>query len=356
MERRTKQVLCGGVPIGGGAPVTVQSMTNTDTRDVRATVEQIAKLADAGCEIIRVAVPDQEAAAAIGQIKKMSRLPIVADIHFDYRLALAAIENGADKIRINPGNIGDDERVGAVLAAARERGIPIRAGVNAGSLEKELLRKYGGVTAAALAESAVSMVRRMREMKFEDIVVSLKSSDVQLNYEAHLLAARELDLPFHIGLTESGSAERGKLKSAVGIGALLLAGIGDTLRVSLTGDPIEEVLFAKELLRAAGIRKSGIDLISCPTCGRTGVDLVSIVRDVQERLRPLEEKRIREGKEPLTVAVMGCEVNGPGEAKEADFGVACGRGKGLLFCKGEPLRTCEAHEIADALYQMIEQA
>lgn len=356
MRRKTRRILCGDVAIGGGAPISIQSMTNTDTRDVKATVGQIARLADAGCEIVRCAVPDSEAAAALSQIKKQIRLPLVADIHFDYRLAIAAIENGADKIRINPGNIGDADRVGAVLAAARERGIPIRVGVNSGSLEKDLIKKYNGVTAEALSESAVNMVRQIEAMGFENMVVSLKSSDVRLNYEAHLLAAKELDYPFHIGLTESGSAERGKLKSAVGIGSLLLCGIGDTMRVSLTGDPVQEVFFAKDLLKAAGIRKTGIDLISCPTCGRTRVDLLKIVNELEAGIRPLEEERIRSGKAQITVAVMGCEVNGPGEAKEADFGVACGKDTGLIFRKGEPFGNCRPDEIVGILLDMIEKA
>lgn len=356
MERKTRRVYCGEVAIGGGAPITIQSMTNTDTRDVKATIAQIERLTDAGCQIVRCAVPDAEAASAIREIKKEIKIPLVADIHFDYRLALAAIQNGADKVRINPGNIGGDDRIEAILAAAKERGIPIRVGVNSGSLEKELLDKYKGVTAEALAESAVNMVRRIEERGFENVVVSLKSSDVKLNYEAHLLAAQKLTCPFHIGLTESGSAERGKLKSAVGIGALLLCGIGDTMRVSLTGDPVAEVLFAKDLLKAAGVRKTGIDLISCPTCGRTKVDLVKIVEELEEKIKPLEAERLKQGKEPITLAVMGCEVNGPGEAKEADFGVACGKNSGLVFQKGVAVKTCRPDEIVENLLRMIENA
>jgi len=357
MERKnTRRIYCGGVVIGGGAPVTIQSMTNTDTRDVKSTVNQIRRLAEAGCQIVRCAVPDAEAAAALGQIKKQITLPLVADIHFDYRLAISAMENGADKIRINPGNIGGKERISAVLAAAKARNIPIRVGVNSGSLEKELIYKYKGVTAEALAESAVNTVAYIEELGFEDIVVSLKSSDVQLNYNAHLLAAERLDYPFHIGLTESGSPKRGKLKSAVGMGALLLCGIGDTLRVSLTGDPVEEVVFAKELLQAAGIRKIPVDVISCPTCGRTRVDLVKIVEELEEKMVPIAEAREKAGKQPITVALMGCEVNGPGEAKEADFGVACGKDSGLIFEKGQPVGNCPSHEITETLLKMMENA
>ncbi|MGI6733941.1 MAG: flavodoxin-dependent (E)-4-hydroxy-3-methylbut-2-enyl-diphosphate synthase [Anaerovoracaceae bacterium] len=351
----TKQVRVGNVFIGGGAPVSIQSMTNTDTRDVRATVEQIARLADAGCEIVRCAVPDMEAAEAIRSIKKAITLPLVADIHFDYRLALAAIENGADKIRLNPGNIGDPERVQAVLKAAKEREIPIRVGVNAGSLEKSLREKYGGVTAEALAESAVAMVRLIESMDFSHIVVSLKASDVRLNYDAHCIVAKELDYPLHIGITESGTVNSGKIKSAAGIGALLLAGIGDTMRVSLTGDPVEEVHFARELLQAVGVRRSGIELISCPTCGRTRVDLVRLADQVEKRLAPYQKRWAKEGGKPIKIAVMGCEVNGPGEASDADMGIAFGNGRGALFRKGVPVGTYPAEESLNLLFDMIEK-
>lgn len=351
----TRQVRVGNALIGGGAAVSIQSMTNTDTRDVKATVEQIARLADAGCEIVRCAVPDMEAAAALPSIKKAISLPLVADIHFDYRLALAAIENGADKIRLNPGNIGGPERVQAVLNAAKEREIPIRVGVNAGSLEKGLHEKYGSVTAQALAESALAMVRLIESMDFNDIVVSLKASDVKLNYDAHCIVAQELDYPLHIGITESGTVNSGKIKSAAGIGALLLAGIGDTMRVSLTGDPIEEVLFAKELLQAVGLRRSGIELISCPTCGRTRVDLVRLANQVEERLRPYQERWVKEGRKPIKIAVMGCEVNGPGEASEADMGVAFGSGRGALFRQGVSIGTYPVAESLDLLFDMIDR-
>lgn len=351
----TRQVRVGDVLIGGGAPISIQSMTNTSTGDVKATVEQIARLTDAGCEIVRCAVPDREAAEALRRIKKAINIPLVADIHFDYRLALSAIENGADKVRINPGNIGSKDRVQAVLKAARERDIPIRIGVNSGSLERRLLEKYGGVTAEALAESAVTMTGLIEDMGFHDIVVSLKASDVKLNYDAHLLVAEQLDTPLHIGITESGTVTTGKLKSAVGIGALLLAGIGDTMRVSLTGDPVEEVRFAKELLKTAGLRRGGIDLISCPTCGRTKVDLVSLAGQVEERLKPYQEKWIKEGIKPIKVAVMGCEVNGPGEAAGADIGVAFGSGRGALFRKGVPIGTYPAEESLDMLFDLLDK-
>ena len=351
----TRQVRVGDVLIGGGAPISIQSMTNTSTGDVKATIEQIARLTDAGCEIVRCAVPDREAAEALRRIKKAINIPLVADIHFDYRLALSAIENGADKVRINPGNIGSKDRVQAVLKAARERDIPIRIGVNSGSLERRLLEKYGGVTAEALAESAVTMTGLIEDMGFHDIVVSLKASDVKLNYDAHLLVAEQLDTPLHIGITESGTVTTGKLKSAVGIGALLLAGIGDTMRVSLTGDPVEEVRFAKELLKTAGLRRGGIDLISCPTCGRTKVDLVSLAGQVEERLKPYQEKWIKEGIKPIKVAVMGCEVNGPGEAAGADIGVAFGSGRGALFRKGVPIGTYPAAESLDMLFDLLDK-
>lgn len=352
-RQKTRAVMCGNVQIGGGAPISIQSMTNTDPRDVKATAEQIKRLAEAGCEIVRCAVPDMEAAAALGQIKRLVKLPLVADIHFDYRLALSAMENGADKIRVNPGNIGGPDRVRAVLAAARERGIPIRIGVNSGSLEKDLIDKHGGVTAAALAESALRTVRQMEEMDFFDLVVSIKASNVRMNYDALVMASKQLEYPLHIGITESGTVESGRIRSAVGIGALLLAGIGDTFRVSLTGDPVEEVILAKEILEAAEIRASGIRLISCPTCGRTGVDLLSIAKEVEAGIKDLSRERSRQGKRPITVAVMGCEVNGPGEAREADLGAACGKGKGLIFQKGMPPLPCTPEEIVPLLLARI---
>lgn len=349
----TKKIMCGNVQIGGGAPVSIQSMTNVNTADIPAAKEQIRRLEDAGCEIIRLAVPDMEAAAAFKELKAYAKVPLVADIHFDYRLALAAIENGADKIRINPGNIGDRENVGKVAEAAKAAGIPIRVGVNSGSLEKDILEKNGGPTAEGLAESALRNVRLLEEMGFEDIVISLKSSNVKMNYDAYCIVSKETDYPLHIGVTEAGTLARGKVKSAAGIGALLLNGIGNTMRVSLTADPVEEVIFAKELLQSIGLRETGIDLVSCPTCGRTKVDLEKIVTDVERRLEAIADEL---GGRKLKVAVMGCVVNGPGEAKDADFGVACGEGKGAIFAKGQVLKTVTEDVIAEELVKIIKES
>jgi len=351
----SRQVSCGGVLIGGGAPISIQSMTNTDTRNVDATVNQIELLAEAGCDIVRCAIPDMEAANAFGEIKKKVKVPLVADIHFDYRLAVAAIQNGADKVRINPGNIGSSDRVKAVVDAAKERRIPIRIGVNSGSLEKEILVKYGGVTAEGLAESALRNVTLIESMNFSDIVLSLKSSDVRLNYQAHKIISQKTDLPLHIGITEAGTVESGKAKSAIGIGALLLSGIGDTIRVSLTGNPVNEVYFAEEILKALDLRNSSIRFVSCPTCGRCSVDLARITAEVERALKPIEDKMKEKNMPSITVAVMGCEVNGPGEAREADFGVACGKGKGLLFKDGQIIKTVQEEEIAKELILYIEQ-
>lgn len=351
----SRQVSCGGVLIGGGAPISIQSMTNTDTRNVAETVRQIERLTDAGCDIVRCAIPDMEAADAFGQIKKLVKIPLVADIHFDYRLAVTAIKNGADKVRINPGNIGSRDRVQAVVNAAKERRIPIRIGVNSGSLEKDILEKYRGVTAEGLAESVLRNINLVEDMGFSDIVVSLKSSDVRLNYEAHKLVTEKTDHPLHIGITEAGTVESGKAKSAVGIGALLLAGIGDTIRVSLTGDPVNEVLFASEILKALDLRKSSIQFISCPTCGRCGVDLAKIAAEVETALKPVEAGMKKNDLPSFSVAVMGCEVNGPGEAREADYGVACGKGKGLIFKNGEIVKTVPEADIAKELILYIEQ-
>lgn len=363
MRRKSRRVYCGQVAIGGGAPISIQSMTNTDTRDVRATADQIRRLAEAGCDLVRLAIPDLEAAQAFGVIKKEllgkprmeGGIPLVADIHFDYRLALASIEQGADKVRINPGNIGSKERVFAVLESAKSHGIPVRIGVNSGSLSKEIMEKHGGVTAAALAESAMSMIRMVESRGFDQIVVSLKASDAALNFEAHRIVSEQMDYPLHIGITESGTVSSGKVKSAAGIGALLLCGIGDTMRVSLTGDPVEEVLFAKEILKALGMRKSGVNLISCPTCGRTRVDLAAIADQVEKRLSPLEKEMEALELPAITVAVMGCEVNGPGEARHADLGIACGKGRGALIRKGEVIRTVEENQLADALISELKQ-
>lgn len=354
-KNETRQVRCGDVLIGGGAPVSIQSMTNVDSRDEHALTEQIARLADAGCQIVRISVPDAEAADVFGSVKrKFQRLPLVADIHFDYRMAIEAIRQGADKIRINPGNIGGPERVREVVRAAKEREIPIRVGVNSGSLEKPILTKYGGVTAAALAESALYNLAMIEDLGYDRLVVSLKASDVTLNYEAHRLLASQTDVPVHIGITEAGTPKRGKLKSAIGIGSLLLCGIGDTMRVSLTADPVEEVLFAKEILRTLGMRTSSIDLVSCPTCGRTKINLEALANEVEAKLAPLEDALLAKEYPSIKVAVMGCAVNGPGEAREADFGVAGGDGQGLLFANGEIVRSAVPEDkLAEELLALI---
>ena len=314
----TKQIMVGGVPIGGGAPVTIQSMTNTRTDDVEATLHQIRTLAAAGCEIIRVAVPDMAAAKAVGKIKEGSPIPVVVDIHFDYKLALEAIAAGADKVRINPGNIGGADHVKAVAQACAQRGVPIRIGVNGGSLEKPLLAKYGGVCPEAMVESAFGHIRLLNQFDFDDICVSLKSSSVPMTMKAYQLMNQASDYPLHIGVTEAGTVRMGTLKSAVGIGGLLALGIGDTMRVSLSADPVEEVYAAKEILKAAGVRREGAELVSCPTCGRTRIDLIALANEVEERLKTVDK--------PITVAVMGCVVNGPGEASAADCGIAGGVG------------------------------
>lgn len=326
----TKTVRIGDRVIGGGNPVLIQSMCNTKTEDVDATVTQINLLAALGCDIIRVAVPTMEAAEAIAQIKKQITIPIVADIHFDYRLAIASIQAGADKIRINPGNIGGAERVAAVAACAKEHGIPIRVGVNSGSLEKHIVEKYGHVTAEGIVESALDKVRMLEECDFHDIVISVKSSDVLMSIRAHELLAEATDYPLHVGITEAGTVYSGNIKSAIGIGTILYEGIGDTIRVSLTDSPEEEVKSAKVILSALGLRKAGIELVSCPTCGRTQIDLIGLAKKVEELVAGYDL--------PIKVAVMGCPVNGPGEAREADLGIAGGKGEGILFKKGEILR------------------
>ena len=341
-----KQIVVGGVPIGGGAPVTIQSMTNTPTRNVEATVEQIRRLAAAGCEIIRVAVPDMEAAQAVGEIKKQISIPLVVDIHFDYRLALEAVKQGCDAVRINPGNIGSPDRVAAVAAACKERGVPIRIGVNGGSLEKPLLAKFGGATPEALVESAFGHIKLLEDCDFTDICISLKSSSVPVTMGAYKLMDEKSAYPLHIGVTETGTPKMGILKSAVGIGGLLALGIGDTIRVSLSADPVEEVYAARDILKAAGVRKEGPELISCPTCGRTQIDLIGLANEVEERLKAVDK--------PITVAVMGCVVNGPGEAKEADIGIAGGIGEGLLIKRGEVVKKLPEGELLEALRQELE--
>ena len=340
-----REVTVGGVKIGGNNPISIQSMTNTDTRNVKETVEQIKRLETAGCQIIRVAVPDMEAAAAVGEIKKQIKIPLVSDIHFDYRLALECIKNGVDKVRINPGNIGDKERVKMVVDACRKRNIPIRIGVNGGSLEKELLKKYGKPTADALVESALGHVKILEDLDFSDIVVSIKVSDVPTMLKAYRKFNEISDIPLHVGVTEAGTKQAGMVKSAVGIGALLSEGIGNTMRVSLTADPVEEIYAAKEILKVLGLRKQGAELISCPTCGRTRINMIPIAEEMEKRLRDIDKD--------VKVAVMGCAVNGPGEAREADIGVAGGVGEGLIFKKGEILRKVKEDEIIPALMEEI---
>ena len=346
MRNQTKVVQIGNCVIGGGNPILIQSMTNTKTQDVEATVAQIRELTKAGCEIIRCAVPDMEAAKALTEIKKQIEIPLVADIHFDYKLAIAAIEHGADKIRINPGNIGSSERVRAVVDCAKERHIPIRVGVNSGSLEKPLLEKYGGVTAEGLVESALDKVKLIEDMGYGNLVISIKSSDVMMCVRAHELISTQTDHPLHVGITEAGTITRGNIKSAVGLGLILGQGIGDTIRVSLTGAPIEEIKSAKLILKTLGLRTGGIEVVSCPTCGRTQIDLISLAGKVENLVEqyPLNIK----------VAVMGCVVNGPGEAREADLGVAGGIGEGLLIKHGEVIKKVPEAELLDALRDELE--
>ena len=340
-RENTKVIQIGNKKIGGGNPVLIQSMCNTKTEDVAATVDQILKLEAAGCDIIRVAVPTMEAAAAIRQIKKQIHIPIVADIHFDYRLAIAAIESGADKIRINPGNIGAKERVKAVVDKAAEYGIPIRVGVNSGSLEKPLLEKYGGVTAEAIVESAKKEIAAIEDFGYDNIVVSIKSSDVMMCVKAHELMAKDCRYPLHVGITEAGTLLSGNIKSSVGLGIILYEGIGDTIRVSLTGDPLEEIKSAKLILRALKLRKGGIEVVSCPTCGRTQIDLIGLANKVENMVEDIDMD--------VKVAVMGCVVNGPGEAREADLGLAGGIGEGLIIKKGEVIRKVPESELLSEL-------
>lgn len=343
----TKQITVGGVPLGGGAAVTIQSMCNTKTDDVDATVEQIRRLTAAGCQIIRVAVPDMAAAKAVGAIKERIDIPLVVDIHFDYKLALECVAAGCDKVRINPGNIGGDDRVKAVADACRQRGVPIRVGVNGGSLEKPLLAKYGGATPEALVESALGHIRLLERYDFDQICVSMKSSSVPVTMAAYRLFAQRSDYPLHIGVTETGTPKMGILKSAVGIGGLLAMGIGDTMRVSLSADPLEEVYAARDILKVAGVRKDGPELISCPTCGRTRVDLIGMANEVERRLATVDK--------PITVAVMGCTVNGPGEASAADVGIAGGDGVGLLFQHGQIVKKVPQDQLVDELFALIQQ-
>ena len=343
MPRTTRQITVGKIAVGGGAPVSVQSMCNTDTRDVHATLAQIRALADAGCEIVRCAVPDRQAAEALRAICADSPLPLIADIHFDYQLALTALAAGVDGLRINPGNIGEHWKVREVVKACAERGVPIRIGVNGGSLEKELLARYGHPTAEAMVESALGHVRILEDLGFDRIKISLKASDIRRTVEAYRLLAAQVDYPLHIGITEAGTTWSGTIKSAIGLGTLLYDGIGDTLRVSLTGDPVEEVRVGWEILKSLELRERGPVFISCPTCGRCQIDLIPIAEEVERRLHDLPKK--------ITVAVMGCVVNGPGEAREADVGIAGGKGQGLLFRHGEVVRKVPQAELADALVE-----
>ena len=343
----TRQILVGGVPVGGGAPVTIQSMTNTRTDDVTATVDQILRLEEAGCQIIRVAVPDMAAAKAVGAIKARIHIPLVVDIHFDYKLALACVEEGCDAVRINPGNIGGEDRVKAVAEACKARHLPIRIGVNGGSLEKPLLAKYGGVTPEALVESAFGHIALLEQYDFHDICVSLKSSSVVTTMAAYKLMSGKSDYPLHLGVTETGTTRMGTIKSAIGIGGLLALGIGDTLRVSLSADPVEEVYAAKDILKALGMAANEPNLVSCPTCGRTRIDLIGLAHQVEERLKEVHK--------PITVAVMGCVVNGPGEAAAADVGIAGGQGEGLLFRKGEIVKKVPQEQLVDELFTLIDQ-
>lgn len=344
----TKKVHIGDRVIGGGEPVLIQSMTNTDTADVDATAEQILRLEEAGCEIIRCTVPNEDAACALPEIKKRIHIPLVADIHFDYRMAIAAIENGADKIRINPGNIGGREKLSAVVKAAKERDIPIRVGVNSGSLEKELIEKYNGVSAEGLVESALDKVKMIEDEDYGNIVISIKSSDVLMCVHSYELIAKASDYPLHVGITEAGTLLSGNLKSGIGMGIILYEGIGDTIRVSLTGDPAEEVRSAKIMLKSLKLRRGGVEIVSCPTCGRTKIDLIGLAGEV--------EKMVASYDADIKVAVMGCAVNGPGEAREADFGVAGGDGEGLLFRKGEILRKLPENELLGALKDELDKA
>lgn len=346
-RKKTREVNIGGVKIGGDNPIAIQSMCNTDTRNVEETVKQIKELENAGCEIIRVAVPDMQAAEAIKDIKRQIDIPLVADIHFDYRLALKAIDGGIDKIRINPGNIGSEDRVKQVANMAKKNGIPIRVGVNSGSLEKHLVEKYGGVTPEGLVESALGHVRLLEKYDFYDTVISIKASNVPFSVEVYELLSETVDYPLHVGITEAGTVWGGTVKSAVGIGAILSRGIGDTIRVSLTGNPVEEIYAAKEILKDMNLRKFGVEFVSCPTCGRTSIDLISIANEVESKVKNINKN--------IKVAVMGCAVNGPGEAREADIGIAGGHGEGLIFRKGEIIRKVPENMLVDELMKEIEK-
>lgn len=345
-RKKTRQITLGSVKIGGGAPVAVQSMCNTDTRDAAKTIEQISRLEQAGCEVVRLAVPDENAAKALGNIRKGTKMPLIADIHFSHTLALEAVKQGVDGLRINPGNIGGKEKVAEVVRACKDKGVPIRIGVNAGSLEKHLLEKYGHPTPEAIVESAFGHIRILEDLDYRNIKVSLKASDVLTTVESYRLFSKGSDYPLHIGISEAGTLRTGTIKSSVGLGILLSEGIGDTMRVSLTADPVEEVRAAWEMLKSLKLRQRGVNIISCPTCGRTEIDIISLAQEVERRLAHI--------KEPITVAVMGCVVNGPGEAREADIGIAGGKGTGLLFKHGEIVKKFTESELADVLVSEVE--
>lgn len=344
-RRCSREVSVGNVKIGGNNPISIQSMTTTDTRDSISTIKQIKELEKAGCDIVRIAVPDMEAAKNISNIKKEVNIPIIADIHFDYRLALEAINQGVDGIRINPGNIGSIEKVKMVVEKCKEKNLKIRIGVNGGSLEKELLEKYGSATSEALVESALNHVKILEDLEFYNIVISLKSTDIYKTIDAYKLISEKVDYPLHIGITESGSIKKGTIKSSIGVGALLLNGIGDTLRISLTGDPVEEIYVGKEILRSLDLLNDKIKVISCPTCGRCNIDLINIVNEVEDKIENIEKN--------ITVAIMGCAVNGPGEARDADIGIAGGKGEGLLFKKGEIIKKIKGDNLVDELINEI---
>lgn len=346
-RRLSKEVSVGSLKIGGNNPISIQSMTNTDTRDAKATIAQIKKLEEVGCDVVRVAVPDMEAAKNIGEIKSNVNIPVIADIHFDYRLALESIDQGVDGVRINPGNIGNIDRVKMVVNKCKENNLKIRIGVNGGSLEKDLLEKYGSATAEALVESALRHVKILEDLEFYNIVISLKSSDIYKTIDAYELISKKVDYPLHIGITESGSVKKGTIKSSIGVGALLLKGIGDTIRISLTGDPTEEVIVGKEILRSLDLLNDKIKVVSCPTCGRCNIDLISVVNEVEDKISKIDKD--------ITVAIMGCAVNGPGEAKEADIGIAGGKGEGLLFKKGEIVRKIKGDNLVEELLSEIDK-
>lgn len=346
-RRKTREVSIGNIKIGGNNPIAVQSMTNTDTRDAKKTIEQIKRLEEAGCDAVRVAVPDMVAAQNLGKIKSAINIPLIADIHFDYKLALKAIEEGVDRIRINPGNIGSVERVKAVVEKCKEKNLKIRIGVNGGSLEKHLLQKYGHATPEALVESAMEHIKILEDLDFYNIVISLKSSDIYTAVEAYTLMSEKVDYPLHLGITEAGGIKKGTIKSSIGVGSLLMNGIGDTIRISLTGDPVEEVHVGKDILRSLDLLNDKIKIVSCPTCGRCNIDLIKVANEVEEKIKDMDKN--------MTVAIMGCAVNGPGEAREADIGIAGGNGEGLLFKKGEIVRKIKGDSLVDELLQEIDK-